>query len=189
MSDVLPEAQGQSVESEAASTPFEQLKARLGEQWPHVTGARDAASKTMNALRELIVSERIPDNTAAIVFGSLARREWSSGSDLDWTFLVDGPSDPEHLQVVNRIAELLSNAGHQAPGPTGTFGNLASSHELIHHVGGTEDTNANLTRRILLILESDRIAGRVVHERVIKGVLKRYIISDPPYFSLHFPKN
>lgn len=31
---------------------------------------------------------------------------------------------------------------------------MAFSHELIHHIAGTHDTNQNLTRRLLLLFES-----------------------------------
>ncbi|HEV2991737.1 MAG TPA: nucleotidyltransferase domain-containing protein [Candidatus Angelobacter sp.] len=30
------------------------------------------------------------DTASLVVFGSLARGEWTTGSDLDWTYLVDG---------------------------------------------------------------------------------------------------
>ena len=35
------------------------------------------------------------EDTSIVVFGSLARSELTSGSDLDWVLLVDGFADPE----------------------------------------------------------------------------------------------
>ena len=49
-------------------------------------------------LRELVAGLRPPSNTSVIAFGSLARKEWTSGSDVDWTLMIDGPADMDHLR-------------------------------------------------------------------------------------------
>lgn len=33
----------------------------------------------------------IPVDASFVVSGSLAREEWTYGSDVDWTLLIDGP--------------------------------------------------------------------------------------------------
>jgi len=111
-------------------------------------------------------------------------RKWTSGSDVDWAFLVDGQADPEHFRIEGQIAEVFSKTEYADPGSTGTFAAMASSHELVHHVGGLEDSNQNLTRRILMLLESTSLTDRVVHERVIRAILHRYIVSDPAVSSM-----
>lgn len=55
---------------------------------------------------------------------------------------------------------------------------MAFSHDLIHQIGGEDDTNRNTTRRILLLLESSAIGRPDAYERVIKSVLRRYINED-----------
>jgi hypothetical protein len=57
---------------------------------------------------------------------------------------------------------------------------MSSSHELVHYIGGVEDTNHNITRRILLLIESLSLSDHVTHERVIRAILERYIVGDPP---------
>ncbi|HLE55539.1 MAG TPA: hypothetical protein VJB15_00505 [Rhodothermia bacterium] len=53
---------------------------------------------------------------------------------------------------------------------------MTFSHELIHNIGGEEDTNRNLTRRLLLLLESVVVGGESqAYDRVIRSVLRRYI--------------
>ena len=65
------------------------------------------------------------------------------------------------------------------PGPTETFGNMSFSHDLIHQIGGQNDTNKNTTRRILLLLESVPIGKRTeAHERVVRAVINRYLEED-----------
>jgi hypothetical protein len=64
------------------------------------------------------------------------------------------------------------------PGPEATFGGLVFSHDLINYIGGGDDTNANLTRRMLLLLESVCIGRDDAYRRVVNNVLRRYIVED-----------
>ena len=82
----------------------------------------------------------IPTDTALIVFGSLARGEWTQGSDRDWTLLVDGPVDVQHAEIARQIGEFVAE-DNKAPGRTGVFGGLTFSHEIVHFIGGDDDTN------------------------------------------------
>jgi hypothetical protein len=94
--------------------------------------------------------------------------------------MIDGPSDMTHFDVAKAIADKLEELGFKKPGPTAVFGTMASSHPLVHHIGGEEDTNQNTTRRILLLLESVWLSDNVTQERVIRSILERYIVGDPP---------
>jgi hypothetical protein len=118
-------------------------------------------------------------DTSLVVFGSLAREEWTAGSDLDWTFLIDGGANSDHLQITQDIQKIFKRNKYDEPGPTGTFGNMAFSHDIIHQIGGQNDTNKNTTQRILLLLESAVIGKRTdAYERVIRGVIDRYLDED-----------
>ena len=70
----------------------------------------------------------------------MARNEFTEGSDLDWTLLVDGQAKPNHQDTVVELRKMFKNK-YKNPGPTGTFGGLAFSHDIIHHIGGLEDDN------------------------------------------------
>jgi predicted nucleotidyltransferase len=122
-------------------------------------------------------------DTSLVVFGSLARGEWTSGSDLDWTYLIDGEANSDHLAIVQQIQSVLQQKQNKQkfrpPGPTGTFGNMAFSHDIIHQIGGQNDTNKNTTWRILLLLESRAIGKNTeTYERVIRAVIGRYLAED-----------
>lgn len=118
------------------------------------------------------------EDTSIVVFGSLARHEFTSGSDLDWVLLVDGIADPEHLGASLDIEARLEEQVVKGPGAEATFGGLAFSHDLINYIGGGDDTNANLTRRMLLLLESACIGREDAYKRVINNILGRYIRED-----------
>jgi hypothetical protein len=56
---------------------------------------------------------------------------------------------------------------------------MAFSHNIIHQIGGQNDTNKNTTQRILLLLESAAIGKHnQAYGRVIRGVIDRYLEED-----------
>ncbi|MGA8540542.1 MAG: nucleotidyltransferase domain-containing protein [Terriglobales bacterium] len=146
--------------------------------------SRNASLETREELDSLL-SAKIPkyatEDTSLVVFGSLAREEWTSGSDLDWTYLIDGQANSDHLRIAQAIQGILKeNEGRfRSPGSSETFGNMAFSHDLLHQIGGQNDTNKNTTRRILLLLESFPIGMRTeAYDRVMQGVINRYLEED-----------
>lgn len=159
-----------------AGTAVERLAHRLGADWPHLAAARQRARETRRDLARA-VDGRVPEDTSVVVFGSLARDEFSGESDIDWTLLVDGPSNPEHLGAAHALGRAIHHHGRE-PGREGTFGSLAFGHELIHRIGGEDDTNSNTTRRILLLLESAPLGRRAAYDRVLTNVLWRYLDED-----------
>src|SRR5690606_18672672 len=92
--------------------------------------------------------------------------------------LIDGTADPDHLDVALSIESKLIDQGFVEPGPTGTFGRMAFSHEILHRIGGQEDTNQNITHRILLLLESWTAGKSEAYDRVLRQILNRYVSED-----------
>ena len=146
--------------------------------------SRDASLKTRTDLDSVLsakIQKYTSDDTSLVVFGSLAREEWTSGSDLDWTYLIDGQANSDHLRIAKAIQGVLeeNKDRFKPPGSTETFGNMAFSHDILHQIGGQNDTNKNTTRRVLLLLESCPIGGRTeAYERVMKAVINRYLEED-----------
>ncbi len=132
-----------------------------------------------------VVDSDVPSELSLIAFGSLARMEFTPGSDLDWCLLVDGRADSDHRQVQLRVEEALRRVeGVRAPSPNGAFGALVFSHEIIHCIGGAQDTNANLTRRLLLLLESIELNDAAIdgpRSRLRRGILQRYFEEEPRF--------
>ncbi|PRQ08439.1 nucleotidyltransferase domain-containing protein [Enhygromyxa salina] len=125
-----------------------------------------------------MLASAVPQDTSFVAFGSLARGELTSGSDLDWTLLLDGPTDKDHHKVVKNLYTRLEDASVKAPGPSGVFGSMVSSYPILHQIGGQDDTNRNTTQRILLLLESTAIGRSEAHERVLRLVIERYVEDD-----------
>lgn len=166
----------------------------MGANWPNIRKAREFTQVGRKVLEDTLsllsasLNVHLPsDDISIVVFGSLARKEFTSGSDIDWTLLIDGCANPQHLDIALKFKEELEKKKIEdklvrGPGIEATFGGLAFSHDIIHNIGGGDDTNKNTTQRILLLLESASIGHRYedksAHERVKLGVLNRYIYED-----------
>ena len=157
--------------------PIGALARLTGGNWKHLAAAREFTPARRKELQAALAGLD-SDDTSIVVFGSLARDEATGGSDTDWTLLVDGIADPQHAEAAQEIRTRLGKMGSKEPGREGTFGDLAFSHQVLHWIGGEEDSNANTTRRTLLLLESKPIGNPAAWDRVIKNVLSRYIIED-----------
>jgi hypothetical protein len=160
-------------------SPLIELQARLGVAWPHIEAARESSDEHFRrlgaALHPLLLYRT---DATCVVFGSLARREFTSGSDIDWTLLVDGDAEADHLGLANRLEGRLQEAKLRPPTKGGAFGQLTFSHDLVHRIGGDDDTNRNTTQRLLLLLESAPIGNADAYERVVRQVLTRYVEED-----------
>jgi len=157
-------------------SPVEALEARLRANWGHIRRARERAHNKREELRSELVGYDSED-TSVVVFGSLARDEFTDGSDIDWTLLIDGSADPKHLELVHAVDQAITKLAAKPSGREGTFGKMIFSHDLIHQIGGEDDTNRNTTQRILLLLESAVVGRKDAHDRVINGILQRYLSS------------
>lgn len=160
--------------------PVEVLERRLGASWTSLAAARARARATREMLAQALDSVGSSE-VSVVAHGSLARDEFTEGSDVDWTLLVDGAADYNHLDVAHDIERLLKELGLKQPGGEGVFGNMTFSHDLIHQIGGEDDRNSNTTRRILLLLESVALVQPAVREKVITGILSRYVLEEPTF--------
>lgn len=158
-------------------SPIEELAERLGTGWPRISAAKLNALRMVAELNEALAGETSPD-TSIVLYGSLAREEFTEGSDLDWALLVDGQANPQHQRDLINIRLKLDRLG-KSPGREKTFGKLTFSHPILHMIGGEDDTNANTTRRVLFLLEAAPIGQhREAFDRVRKNILHRYLTED-----------
>lgn len=158
-------------------SPVHLLASKVGQNWRHLAAAQERAVSERRRLQSALTDLDGADSSI-VVFGSLGRDEFTPGSDVDWTLLVDGISDPAHFDTALEIRRRLKEMGHALPGREGVFGNLAFSHNLIHQIGGEDDSNSNTTRRILLLVESDVIGRRDAYKRTLNNILHRYLNED-----------
>lgn len=159
------------------ATALETLERQVGANWSAIRAARKRTEQVVGSLSASL-ADLHDANCSVVVTGSLGRAEATEGSDADWVLLVDGPSDPGHAMLAREIEKRVRTIVPKEVGPTGTFGSIVASHELVHYIAGTRDSNENLTRRILLLSESRALTNEVVRARVIRNVLARYVLHD-----------
>jgi predicted nucleotidyltransferase len=156
---------------------LEALEKRTGSDWEHLRAARHLTERESAEITTALDSFPTAD-ASIVVVGSLARMEFTPGSDIDWTLLLDGMSRPQDEHLNRDIRKALDDLHKKQPGREGVFGSFVSSHDLVHRIGGETDTNANTTRRILLLLESVAIGRDDAYCRVLNNVLYRYLEED-----------
>lgn len=169
-----------------------QLSTASGKSWSTIAAAHVDAAEVLKLLHDNLRGFT-SDDVDLVVFGSLARQEWTSGSDVDWTMLIDGQANADHRIVARDVEQKLGTLKYKQaklnpPGAEGVFGNMAFSHEIVHHIGGQADSNRNTTQRILLLLEAtalrdpgDEADGPF--ERLVRQILYRYLKSDSNFHS------
>lgn len=159
------------------TSAIHELEQRLGKTWTAISTARATSDEILSKLENAVAYLQDP-NLSVVVTGSLGRGEANNDSDADWMLLADGPSNPDHAVLARELGKRISEVVPRDVGPTGTFAGIVPSHDLIHYIAGTRDTNENLTRRILLLSESRALSNKVVRDRVIRNLLARYVVND-----------
>jgi predicted nucleotidyltransferase len=169
----------------------QRLEKRVNASWRTLAKSRRQARTSRAKLVE-VLARKTSSDLSIVVFGSLARDEFTDGSDVDWTLLVDGAADSKHFELAREIRRVVAALGIKQPGREGVFGAMTFSHELIHLIGGEDDTNRNTTRRVLLLLESVALGHPEAHERVVTGALGRYLLEERTFARsskpLHVPR-
>lgn len=92
----------------------------------------------------------------------------TSESDDDFIVVFEGPSREDACPTIDAVAELL---GGRASGSEEIFGKQVWLDDLRGRIGRDEDGNANLTRRMLFVLESVPVRGDATHARALMGLL------------------
>lgn len=150
---------------------------RANELCAALLAARARTSDELEKLRAKIDVARLPGRSSLVLFGSWGRYELTSESDDDWGLLLDNPEteveDPAVDAALEHLREVFDE--EKAPGRQAYFGCAFHTHPLRDQIGLDEDDTRNLTRRMLLLLESVAVTGPDVHRDAQDRVLSRYL--------------
>lgn len=162
------------------ATPFDlvfALERQLGASWPELHASHVRAGTLCSTFDAATASAQHADSSI-VAFGSVARFEVASASDIDWVLLINGQADLAHQSRALNIGGRVDLLAGKEVGREGTFGKMVFSHDVVQYIGGGEDTNANFTRRMLLLLESRPIGRREAYDAVVGVILERYLTGD-----------
>src|SRR6185312_17113728 len=123
---------------------LKEFSEQSGKSWKEINSAKDRTKNNKKIIADAILNDNVKpfDNDIDfVVFGSIARDESTEQSDVDWTLLLDGQSDPNDYETGRYIRNKLIERKLIEPSPSGLFGQITFSHDLIHYIGGEEDSN------------------------------------------------
>lgn len=181
---------GRETDALAAAGGLNRLAAATGVEFPTIVKAREDTILGLAERREMLRKVERDKEVAVVLMGSWGRLEATGGSDNDFMCLVDGERGPEEAirPSVQQAWEGMERPG-KLPGEEDLFGVPAFSPEL-RTIGLENDGNQNLTRRMLLLLESRWVLGEKIFRKVKRDVLEDYLRDldkdcHPPRFLLN----
>ncbi|MEP1933395.1 MAG: hypothetical protein ABJJ37_19140, partial [Roseibium sp.] len=110
--------------------------------------------------------------------GSVARREYTSGSDIDHFFLSTVPESTQEVDLSAEESEfrsVLEGKGLKMPASGGVFEGALNADKLLSPIGGDNDTNKTLTRRMLFLLEGEWIFNQKAFEELRVKLISQYV--------------
>lgn len=138
----------------------------------HLNDAKEYSDKKIGALRDdFSIYNKAPICVVAV--GSFARREATQLSDLDYFVITD--DETLGRDVLSRFPEFLKKHNIKSPTTGGAFGGLTRQDELIQNVGGKDDDNDSLTKRLLFLMESDYLVGSDKYLEIQDKLINIYV--------------
>ncbi len=181
---------GRETDALGAAGSLARLAEAAGVEFPAILNARSRTERGLEERRRTLSTLGADPDIAIILMGSWGRLEITARSDDDFMCLVDGPPRPveEVRPGIDETWNALGKTGKR-PGEEDIFGVPAFS-ENLRKIGLEDDGNRNLTRRMLLLLESKAALGEDVYARVKAEVLDAYLQElakdyRPPRFLLN----
>lgn len=136
------------------------------------------SNKILEELRASLAHKNKNPKEIVVTCGSYSRGEASPASDIDYFLIVpaksDGTPEPDPARISQIEAEIKSKVP-KGPAPGGAFANYQTREEILGNIGGQEDDNDNITRRILFLLEGNWLSGEKEFSRLRREVLEKYI--------------
>ncbi|WP_421589007.1 nucleotidyltransferase domain-containing protein [Rahnella aceris] len=142
--------------------------------------SEDTIKKLTADLLDVLGSDSGEEYTI-VTTGSFGRSEASTESDFDLFLFCEKEENKENIQSKgNLINECIKKYVKKETGSTGTFGadEVVSFGSLLENIGGTEDTNKLLTRRMLFLLEGRPVYNTSLFESYRKTLINKYLKSS-----------
>jgi predicted nucleotidyltransferase len=106
--------------------------------------------------------------------GSYARGEVTSGSDVD-IFVLGVSAGEEYQADRERVIEVVQSLGLKPPAQNGVFEKALCLSDLIKNIGGKNDNNESITRRMLLLLEGEWLTNQREFSNARQNMIRAYV--------------
>jgi hypothetical protein len=163
------------------------LETATSTRFNQIAAARGRTERRLGERRKRFGSIDRDPGATVVLMGSWGRREVTSESDDDFMVLLEGAPRENAQPAIDRVAAALQA---RAPGREEIFGTQVWLEDLRGKIGRDEDSNTNLTRRMLFVLESVPVCGEQVYLRASRALLAGYLEANvkhhrPPRFLLN----
>lgn len=160
------------------------MYSEFSDQFVAIKTAINYSEETLIKLK-LDLSNALGDDSNAeytiVTTGSFGRNEASAESDFDLFLFCKTEESKEAIQSKAEIInECVKKYVFKDTGSTGTFGaeEVVSFDNLLKNIGGAEDTNKLLTRRMLFLLEGRPVYNEPLFETYRKTLINKYLKSS-----------
>lgn len=151
--------------------------------YPALLKANEFTEQQLNKIRSTLDSalQESPhkDQITIVTVGSYGRCEASESSDLDLYILFNSDREAEDViaEELSNIKSVLDSLVPNETGSTGTFGSdvCLRFSDIQSNIGGKDDSNADITRRLLFLLEGTWLYGEERFSQYRQELLARYI--------------
>lgn len=144
--------------------------------------AKQYSELKLNEIRTRLADMDLDENSVVLTCGSYARREASEESDIDFFIISsealsrsEGSSDPGILPWFNAVQNAVSEVVPTAPAEGGAFSQIELRNSMLINIGGDDDSNQKITRRMLFLLEGEWLFNEDGLKQVRREILQRYI--------------
>lgn len=143
--------------------------------------AKRFSEEKLNLLRKELSDSTLVEYVATTC-GSYARREASDESDLDYLVIQ---KNNEQLLSANQEAlerkfrKIISKVVTPEPAADGAFAKIVKRSAVLKDIGGGRDTNENITRRMLLLLEGEWLSNEEEFKALRREILQKYVAHTP----------
>src|SRR5689334_22450294 len=139
------------------------------EAYQHTRNLNEQIAATLSAKYD-----RDFDDLGVAVVGSFGRLEASRESDFDFFVLAENPNERAE-SVANDVRQLIIEKGIKPPSKGGAFSTVQGSDSMVTQIGGDQDDNQSITRRILFLLEAQTLLNKKFTASVLEAIIGRYI--------------
>ena len=139
--------------------------------------ARAHSELTLERLRAGLAGI-VPPNEVVVTCGSYARREASKESDIDFFVITQRANSDvgeDALPWLDQVRDAIATVVPIEPAEGGAFSKVESNLAMLNNIGGENDSNQKLTRRMLFLLEGDWLYNRDGLRKARHQMLERYI--------------
>lgn len=171
----------------------------LSDAVPSLIAAVNSSEDLIARMRSALVDDGAERTMDVVACGSLARREYTLGSDVDYLVIVNAM--PEHpkaaRELVAKVKALIDEEANQAgatakdPGTSGLFARATGLFDVIERIGLQDDTNHTHTVRMEIVQESVSLLDPDLHAQILGRTIRRYLDlfpvpqNRPPRFLLN----